>query len=693
MAIKTEEMKELHELAIKRFARLEEKEKAQRKLAVEDIRFAQAEDGQWDDDAKTKRAGRPRFTINRIAGAIDQLIGDQRQNRTDIKIRPVSGGATEDVAKVMTGLIRNIESTSKASNAYDAAFDETINGGYGGWRVKTEYSDDDVFEQDIKIEPILTATTSLWFYDAAIEYDKRDAKFAFFTVNMPKEEHKAKYPESGEVDWSQDKTTHGLDCRTWSDNNSVRVAEYWVKTPITKNIALMSDGRVIDIDEEAPVMDELASEGITIIKERKVKSHKVEMYLMDGQGVLEGPKAWAGKFIPLVPMFGRVAHVEDDVFTRGIVRFAKDAQRIYNYSTSSVIETTALTPKDPIWLTKAQAKGNTQQLENFTTKNTPFLFYNADPMSPGAPQRGGAPAVNGAALQQIQQASMDLYHTTGMQPPSIGTNPELKSGKAIIAQEKQGDRGSFIFESNKAKSIEYTAEILVDLIPRIMDRERQVRIMAQDGESEQVFVNQEVNDDQTGEPYLVNDLSMGKYDVVAETGPAFATQRQESAQQIIELIGTSPQFEALAMDLVAKDLPILESKELVKRVRKQMIMNGIVEPTEEEVEELGLNEPQEPDPQETAITENIQIQTEKMISDIENKDADTALKQAKVTIDAQAQQHGMQMDEANLELNTDKADTDFALRLTELEQQVGQQLNDELQKNMLVFDPAKGDFS
>ena len=217
--------------------------------------------------------------------------------------------------------------------------------------------------------------------------------------------------------------------------------------------------------------------------------------------------------------------------------------------------------------------------------------------------------------------------------------------------------------------------------------------MAQDGESEQVFVNEEINDDQTGETFLVNDLSAGKYETVAETGPAFATQRQESAQQIIELIGTSPQFEALAMDLVAKDLPILESKELVKRVRKQMIQNGIVEPTEEEIETLGLDQPQQPDPQEVAITENIQIQTEKMISDIENKDADTALKNGKLNVDAQSQAHSMQMDQARLDLDTEKADTDFALRLTELEQQMGQQLNAEVQQNMLIFDPATGELT
>lgn len=623
MVIMADKNEELHATAVKRFERTENKDREQRRLAVEDIKFAQTEDGQWDDNAKEKRKNRPRFTINRVAGAIDQLIGDQRQNRTDIKIRPVSGGASEDVAKTFTGLIRNIESASKASNAYDCAFDEVVNGGFGGWRVTTEFNDDDAFEQDIKIKPINTATTSLWFDDAASEYDKRDAMWAFVTVDMPKEEHEKRFPDSANSEWSQEKT-NGSDCNSWFGSDTVKVAEYWVKTPVTKELALLSDGRVIDAEEEKDVLDELSQQGITVKRTRKVKSHKVEMYLMDGAGILEGPKAWAGKYIPLIPMYGRQSHIEGQTYTRGIVRFAKDAARIYNYETSSIIETSALTPKDPIWYTPKQVEGHKAKYQNFTTQNSPFMPYNPDPKVPGPPSRGGAPAVQQGSMMILQQASMDLYHVTNMQPPSIGANPELKSGRAIVAQEKQGDRGSFIFTDNLVKSQEYCAEILIDLIPRIYDTERQVRIMAQDGESENVFINQQVLDEQTGEEVLVNDLSTGKYDVVAESGPAFATQRQESAQQIIDLIATSPMFENLAMDLVAQDLPILESKELTKRVRKMQIQQGFVTPTEDEIEEMGLNEPQQPDPQQAAITDNIAMQTEELKSNIENTDAKTA---------------------------------------------------------------------
>lgn len=613
--------KEIHATALKRFESIQTAERDQRRLAVEDLRFAQTEDGQWDDDAAEKRAGRPRYTINRVAGAIDQLTGDQRQNITNIKIRPTEGGATEDNARILEGLIRNIEFCSDAQGAYDEAFDEVVNGGFGGWRVLTEYADDASFNQSIRIAPIKGATTSLWFGPSE-RYDRRDAPYAFLVTDMTKEDHKEKHPNSTGVNFAQEQFSKSC-ARNWYDNDIVKVAEYWVKTPIIKEIALLSDGRVIDLKEEKQVIDELLASGLKIEKTRKVKSHKVQMYLIDGSGVLDGPHDWAGSYIPLIPMYGRQTHIEGVDYTRGLVRFAKDANRIYNYTTSAAVETTALTPKDPIWITPTQATGHEKGLQNFNTRNSPFMLYNADPLAPGAPQRGGSPAVQGAFVQQIQQASMDLYHVTNMQPPSLGANPELKSGKAIQAQERLGDRGSYIYFSNKEKSIRYTAEILIDLIPKIMDTEQQRRILRLDGETEEVTLNQTVIDSQTGEEVIVNDLAIGKYAVVPETGPAFSTQRQESAQQIIDLIATSPTFEALAMDLVSKDLPILESKELTKRVRKQMIQNGVIEPTEDEIKELGLDQEQQPDPQQTAITDNINMQTEKLMSEIENKDADT----------------------------------------------------------------------
>ncbi|MEE8207807.1 MAG: portal protein, partial [Nitrosomonadaceae bacterium] len=552
------------------------------------------------------------------------------QNRTQIKVRPVSGGSDEKTADIFNGLIRNIEAQSKAENAYDAAYDEQVTGGYGGWRVLTEFNDDDSFEQDVKIKPVNSAATSMWFDPAAKEYDKRDAKYGFLTTDMQLDNFRSQFPNAVEVDFSQEKY-HNTNCKNWFKDNVIRVAEYWVKEDVMRTVALLSNGKVIDVEDEKKVIDELAAQDITIVKQRKVKSHKVTMYKMNGAEILEGPKVWAGKHIPLIPVFGKVSVIEDKTYVRGITRFAKDPQRIYNYSTSASIEAVALAPKDPLWETPKMRAGHEAERNNFNVKNQSFMTYNPDQQAPGAPQRTGAPQVQSALIQQTQQAMLDIHATTGLEPASMGNSPELKSGKAIQAQQAMGDRGSFIFQDNLSKSIQYTGDILVDLIPKIYDTPRMVRVLGLDGKSEIVNVNvqdlndfnQPVVDKQTGETVIVNDLSKGKYDVVTETGPAFNTLRQESSQQLIDLMTGSPVFEQLAIDLVAKNLNILDGEELAKRARKMMINQGVADPTEEEIEEMGLNVEAPPDPNQIALIDNVNAQTTKIEADIENQDAKT----------------------------------------------------------------------
>lgn len=629
----------IHKEALKRFEIIQDKERDQRRLAIEDMRFANAEDGQWEEEAISKRKDRPRYTINRVAGAIDQVVGDQRENRTSIKFRPVSGGADRQTADIMEGLTRNIESLSNAENAYDMAFDETLTGGYGGWRVLTRFNDDDSFEQDICLKPILSAASSLWFDPSAEEYDKRDARYAFLTTDMQIEEFKDKFPNATISDFSQEKYFTGH-TRGWFSENTVRIAEYWLKVCVIKSIGLLSDGRVIDLEEEKDALDELKLSGVEIVKTRNVKSHVIQRFVMNGAEILEGPSRWAGKYIPLVPVYGKVSNIDGKVFIRGIVRPSKDAQRIYNYATSAAIEAAALSPKDPIWMTPKQAAGHEGRLSRMNVDNSPIQFFNPDPELPGIPQRGGAPSVQSAVLEQVRQAAADIESTTGIYAASLGNAPQLLSERSIQSQAEKGDRGVYVFQDNLQKSIQYTGEILNDLISKIYDTPRIIRVLGIDGSSEEVAINQEaldainqpIIDQQTGQTVIVNDLTKGKYDTIVETGPMFNTRRQESAAQLIDLANGSDVFAQAAMDLIAKNIDVIGSDELYKRIRKMMVMQGIAEPTDDEIEEMGLNQLQQPDPSQQALVDNINMQSANLQSQIEERDAKTL----KTTVDAQA---------------------------------------------------------
>lgn len=626
----TDELSKIHKEALERFENVSSQERDQRTQAISDALFAHSEDGQWEEQAKENRRDRPRYTLNRVAGALDQVNGNQRQSPTQIKVRPTTGG-TKDIAKIKMGLTRSIENQSDATSIYDAAFDETITGGYGGWRVLTQFIEDS-FDQEILIAPIKSAASSLYFDTSAEKYDKRDALWAFYIKDMDIEVFKKEYPEASITDFSSDIYYTG-NCSGWFSNDKIRIAEYWRVELVEVEIGLMSDGRVLNLTEEKDVIDELAQQvpAVTILKTRKTKIRKVESFIINGAEILDGPMSWAGKYIPLIPVYGRTYNVQGKEYIRGIIRFSKDAQRIYNYTTSTAVETTALAPKDPFWITARQAVGHEDKLKSFNTTNSPFMLYNVDPDAPGPPSRTGAPAVQQALLQQQSQASMDIYAATGIYPTALGISPELKSGKAVIAEQKMGDRSTYVFSDNLHKSIKFCGDILSDLLPRIYDTRRVVTVLNFDGSTEDVEINAEalndfnqvVIDEQTGKPVIVNDLSAGKYETYVEAGPAYNTLREESAQQLIDLAAASPRFEALATDLIAKNLNILDYEELSKRVRKQMIQEGLVTPTKEEIKELGLNQPQQPSPEEVALLDNVKVQTAKIMADIEFVNAKT----------------------------------------------------------------------
>jgi hypothetical protein len=672
------ELQEIHKEALERFENVSTAEKDQRTKAIEDAKFAHAEDGQWDDDAREKRKDRPRYTLNRVAGALDQVNGDQRQNRTQIKVRPQTGG-TKDIAKIKMGLARSIENLSDAESIYDAAFDETITSGYGGWRVLTQFAGDDSFEQEIVIAPIKSAASSLYFDDSAEKYDKRDALWAFYIKDVPDEAFKREFPDATISDFS-DPIYYTGSCSGWFRQNKVRIAEYWRVEMVDAEIGLMSDGRVLNLTEEKDVIDELAAmvPPVTVLKTRKTKVRKVESYIMNGAEILKGPMEWAGKYIPLVPVYGRTYNIQGKEYIRGMVRIAKDPQRIYNYATSTAIESTALAPKDPIWITAKQALGHVPELKSFNTTNSPFLQYNHDPDEPGPPKRTGAPAFQQALIQQQTQASMDVYATTGIQPPSLGLNPEMQSGKAVIAQQKMGDRSTFVFSDNLHKSIKYTGDILDDLEPRIYDTQRVITILNFDGTTEDVEINAEainefnqtVIDEETGKPVLVNDLSSGKYETYIEAGAAYNTLREESAQQLIDLVAASPRFEAFATDMIAQNLNILDGEELTKRIRAAMIKEGTVQPTEEEIQELGLNQgPPEPSPEQIALLENLQMQTAKIMADIENTNADTDNKDAK-TLQTKLQAQKVSVDALNVLMDAFKKQVETGIPYGVTEHQI-----------------------
>lgn len=560
-----------------RFVAAQDNDAQNRDASIRDVRFVSIAGEQWDQKARAKRKNRPCYEFNRLRQHIKQVTGNQRQSKPSIKLRAVEQ-SDKDTAEVMQGLIRNIENVSNADRAYDTGFEWAVTGGYGVWRVSTKYNSDDTFDQDICIDEI-TNPYSVYFDPSARQFDKRDALFAFVVTTMGKDEFKHLYPDQDLASFDY----ANYDVSRWQDEYTITLCEYWYKVFEKKKVVMLSTGDVIYKDDMAKYVGQ-DGKPITIVKERETEVPVVKMALVSGIGVIE-KSDWAGKYIPLVPVFGDIIDIDGEVTYSGMVRFSKDAQRVYNFHRTTMIETMAQSPKVPYLVTPAQIKGFENLWKGANTDLTPFLPFNADANNPGAPQRSGGVDFPAAMMQASIADVEDLKAVTGQFDASLGMRGNETSGVAIVARKAEGNTATYCYIDNLSRSIKYTGEILVDLIPKIYDTERVVRILGKDGGEKWVTINGMVLG-QDGVPQRVNDLSTGKYDVAVTVGTSYATQRMEAVDTLMQLMD-NPTIAPYVADLLAQNLDMPNSDELAQRLRNLGIQQGFIKPTPEDLEGQG----------------------------------------------------------------------------------------------------------
>lgn len=604
--------------ALSRFSQIVAREEYSRVLSVEDLIFLDDEGGQWQNfsargflsgvDMGRSTQGddipAPRYQIDRISPVIEQAVSDQREAQININVR-AKGNVDKGLIDTLNGMIKNIEQVSDAQDAYDNAYDECQKSGYGGWRITTRLSDNS-FNQEAVIEPILNATQSL-FFGPAKKSTKEDALYAFLIWDMDRDEFEIQYPDAQITDWKED--TFSGNNRAWFNNqtNMVRIAEYWRKRPVKREIVQLQDLQVIDADQldavqtpegVFPAQSEVAN---GVIKDgafipiavdpkgqpmrREMDAYEVERFVLNGVEVLKGPQAWPGKYIPLIPEYGVRSVINGREVIRGKVRKGKDPQRIYNYGTSAIIQAAALSPKDFHWMTPAQAEGHLEEIEKMNVDQDPVYFYNPDDDAPGPPQKAQGPQVQVALIEQVNQAREDISASVGAGVGiADGTAADTRSGEAIIQGNVNTEKGNSIYFNGHKRAITYTGVQLVDLLPRIKTQEAQERLIKPDGSEEIVTINQT---DSSGA--IINDLSQAAFDVSVDVGPAYASQRQQGADQLTRLATENPAFAAHTPDLIAKNLDVPGAKELEQRLRREMVLSGQAEPTDEEREEFQLD--------------------------------------------------------------------------------------------------------
>lgn len=528
-----------------------------RQLAIKDMKFLRVPGEQWDEITKRERGNeRPMYEFNKLNISAKSVINQMRENRPMGKVRAAEDGDVK-TADILEGAIRNIVANADFDTVTDYAAEYQVGGGMGAWRVTLEWAEDS-FGQVIGIDPLLNPLC-LYCDPAAKDLLKRDAEDWWYTDQISKSSFDARWPKAEPVNLDD---TEFDDNGDWEDNEKVRIGEYWYKEPYEKNLLLLSDGSVIsELDDEGqPVTP---PQGVTVVKSRPQRCNRIMMCIVSGSAILEGPVKWAGSQHPWVMVYGEYVVIEGKVYWNGITRAGKDAQRAYNYSRTSAIETVALAPQDKPWMTPKQVAGLEGLLAESHKKNYPFNLYNPDPQANngGAPIRQGGPNIPSALVQEMQIASDDIKAVTGIYDASLGAQGNETSGKAINARKAQGEIANFNYMDNMGKGVKRTWEILVDLAPKVIDTETTIRILGADGAVSYETVNKK--DPMTDK--VINDLSRGRFDTTITVGPSYATRRMEAAEAYTQMAGMDEGLMLSSGDLVYKAMDLPYAQEIAER--------------------------------------------------------------------------------------------------------------------------------
>ena len=554
---------------------------------LDDLRFmAGSPDNQWQwpQDVLATRGSvqgqtvnaRPCLTINKLPQHVRQVTNEQRQNRPSGKVIPVNDQADIEVAEVLDGIVRHIEYMSDADVAYDTACENQVTYGEGYIRLLTEYCYEDSFDQDIKIARIRNSFSV--YMDPLIQDPcGSDAEWCFITEDMTKEEYQRLYPNASPVSTIMAQGIGDQDISQWITDDTIRIAEYFYIDHKPDTLYLYPGNQTAF--KNSPEDRSMRAMGLTPLRERSVDRKRVMWMKTNGFEVLE-EREWAGKWIPVIRVIGNEFQVDGRIFISGIVRNAKDAQRMYNYWTSQEAEMLALAPKAPFIGYGGQFEGYEYQWKTANTQNWPYLEVNPD-VTDGSgavlplPQRAAPPLPQTGLIQAKMGASEDIKSTTGQYNASLGQVSNERSGRAILARQKESDTGTYHYVDNLARAVRYVTRQLVDLIPKIYDTQRIARIIGIDGETNMVKIDPTQPEpvkkivDQAG--IVIDKIynpSVGRYDVVVTTGPSYMTKRQESMDAMSQILQGNPNLWAVAGDLFVKNMDWPGAQEMAARLRK-----------------------------------------------------------------------------------------------------------------------------
>ena len=568
----------------KNFARCQDWEAMARRNFIQDTKFRHGDaynKYQWPDEVSRylESQRKPMLTINKTNVHCLQVINDSRQNKQGIKIAAVGENADGDAADILEGVIRHIEYRSNAQQAYDAATDHMVTGGWGYVRVHVDYENETSFNQDIFIRRVPNPL-NIYLDPDIQEYDGSDARFGFVFEDMPRAEAERKY---GRYKDAFDVPPVD-DTDAWDGKNHVRVCEYFEKSEKADTLYLLPDGTTL-LKSEVPAEFREQIEA-TAVQSRPTTSPTVDWYMVIGNKIADR-KPWLGKYIPIARAVGTETVIDGQLDRRGHVRALIDPQKMYNFNSSGSVEWVAAQTKTP-YVGPARAFEGYQDIWARANSDTlPFLPFNDidDAGNPIArPERSPAPTAASGHIEGMKIAQEELMLASGQYQAVMGAPSNETSGKAINARQRQGDNATYHFIDHISGCIRLVGRICLDLIPKVYDVPRVLHALGIDGSELKVAVAPGAQQAiQKVQPYgdeaeqidpakiaAVLNPNVGRYEVISDVGPAYGTQRQEAFNALGQMMAQNKEMVPLVGDVWAKNADFPGSDIIAKRLKNMV---------------------------------------------------------------------------------------------------------------------------
>lgn len=664
---KEQRLTQVHSQAMAEFDDIQASIRNERLQCLQDRRFYSIAGAQWEGSLAEQFENKPKLEVNKIHLSVMRIINEYRNNRITVDFVSKEGAEYDKLADVCDGLYRADEEYSSADEAYDNAFEEAVGGGFGAWRLRACYEDDEDDENDhqrIIIEPIYDADSSVFFDLNAKRQDKADARCCFVLTSMT--------PTEYELEWNDNPTTWPKDIEftefDWNTPDVVYVAEYYRVEEVKHIVHIYTsidgeESRFTDLDfEQDPMLEEtLLAVGTIKTGEKKTRKKKIRKYVLSGGKVLDDCGYIAGSCIPIIPTYGKRWFVDNVERCMGHVRLAKDVQRLKNMQLSKLAEISALgTVEKPIMLPE-QVAGFEMMWAEDNLKDYPYLLVNpitdvnGNPVPSAPVGYTKPPSIPPAMAALLQLTESDMQEILGKQ----GQGEELRSnisGKAVEMIQNKLDMQSFIYMSNMAKAIKRSGEVWLSMAKDLLvESGRKMKTLNSEYEASSVELMKPAMNKETGEIEYDNDLKNAKYDIAVDVGPQSSTKRQATVRSLTGMMQMTQDPETLNI-LSAMAMMNMEGEgisDVRKFYRKKLVTMGVIEPSEQEAQQMAEAQQNAPaDPNEVYIqaaaeeasakaqkaqadtmlaiarSKETEADTIKILSEIETQDQDRAIKAA-----------------------------------------------------------------